>query len=326
MALQEAELMENIRAPLALNLDSDEEVVLITDTVTNERIWQSALKAARALGIDPIVCIVSKRDTPGLIPDPVKRLMLTADACILVTDTPILFGEARFEAMQNGVKMISLEGRPFEVVARRAAAADYEAIHERAVQIGDLFTEAETLRITSPLGVDLEADIRGRPGVTLSGIIQPQPGDSFFQKAHIPEGEVAVAPVEDSTSGTIVWDISMDLLGSINTPIRAQVERGSITDLAGGADTERLRAILESVEADDAWKIGELAVGLNPAVELCGNTDIHKKAAGTVHVGVGANTPSGGALSSPLHLDGVISDPTVWLDDRMLVESGDLVE
>jgi leucyl aminopeptidase (aminopeptidase T) len=53
---------------------------------------------------------------------------------------------------------------------------------------------------------------------------------------------------------------------------------------------------------------------LAAASELVGSVLLDEKAAGTVHVAIGDDASIGGDTEAPLHLDGIIREPTVYAD------------
>ena len=50
-----------------------------------------------------------------------------------------------------------------------------------------------------------------------------------------------------------------------------------------------------------------------------------EKVLGTVHIASGNNRGFGGNVDVPIHLDGMIIDPTVTIDGVMVMEKGILV-
>ena len=50
-----------------------------------------------------------------------------------------------------------------------------------------------------------------------------------------------------------------------------------------------------------------------------------EKVLGTVHIAFGNNRGFGGNVDVPIHLDGMIIDPTVTIDGVMVMEKGILV-
>jgi len=50
-----------------------------------------------------------------------------------------------------------------------------------------------------------------------------------------------------------------------------------------------------------------------------------EKVMGTIHIAFGDNKSMGGSVRVASHLDGLVKNPTVWFDDRKIMESGKLL-
>jgi leucyl aminopeptidase (aminopeptidase T) len=48
--------------------------------------------------------------------------------------------------------------------------------------------------------------------------------------------------------------------------------------------------------------------------DLVGSVLLDEKAAGTVHMAIGDDHGIGGDVEAPIHLDGILTDPTVFVD------------
>jgi len=46
---------------------------------------------------------------------------------------------------------------------------------------------------------------------------------------------------------------------------------------------------------------------------------------GTIHIAFGDNKSMGGSVRVASHLDGLVKRPTVWFDDRIVMEDGRLL-
>jgi leucyl aminopeptidase (aminopeptidase T) len=68
-----------------------------------------------------------------------------------------------------------------------------------------------------------------------------------------------------------------------------------------------------------AYNLAELGIGTNVAVtELVGSVLLDEKAAGTVHLAIGDDHGIGGDVEAPIHLDGVLTEPTVFADGQQI--------
>jgi leucyl aminopeptidase (aminopeptidase T) len=50
-----------------------------------------------------------------------------------------------------------------------------------------------------------------------------------------------------------------------------------------------------------------------------------EKVLGTVHIALGDNKTMGGKVHVPIHLDGVIKQPNVYFDNKLIMEKGKLL-
>ena len=160
--------------------------------------------------------------------------------------------------------------------------------------------------------------VKGREGLSLGGITT---GPGTFTS--LPSGEAAIAPLEGTTQGKIIIDFSMDGIGLLSQPIHLEVRKGKVIFIQGGKEAPKLRKLLEGDE--NALNIAEFAIGTNPKSRMKGNMAEDKILRGCVHVAVGDNHTIGGKLESKVHLDGVILNPTVEIDDHLIVNQGKLL-
>jgi len=98
---------------------------------------------------------------------------------------------------------------------------------------------------------------------------------------------------------------------------------GRAVSIQGGKEAQELRKLLEVDE--NAFNIAEFAIGTNPKSRMKGNMAEDKILRGCVHVAVGDNHAIGGKMQSNVHLDGVILNPTVEIDARVIVKKGMLL-
>ena len=66
-------------------------------------------------------------------------------------------------------------------------------------------------------------------------------------------------------------------------------------------------------------------IGTNDSAKLSGLLLEDEKVMGTVHIALGNNVTMGGTFNVPIHLDGVIKKPTVYLDNKPLMKDGKLL-
>jgi leucyl aminopeptidase (aminopeptidase T) len=198
-------------------------------------------------------------------------------------------------------------------------SADYQQIAALSSALADRLQGTTSIHITTALGTNLHLSAAGRAWSSDTGLFR---GPGW---GNIPAGEVFVAPVEDSADGVLVIDASLPGL-ALTEPVRVVFERGRVVAIDGGAGAAYLEQAFKSVEGqpNSEWArvIGEFGIGTNPKARLQGNLMTDEKVLGTIHIALGRNDMWGGNNAAPLHIDGVVSQPTVHIDGELLIDNG----
>ena len=293
-----------------------ENVAVVTDPA-KRALAQGIVEHARRVGADAVLLEMSERPSNGTEPAPVvAAAMLDADVVIAPTSKSISHTAARHQASERGARIATLPGATEDMVTRMLAA-DYDSIGERCRRIASALTDGDEVRITTATGTDVTFSISGRTGISDDGDLG-RPG-AF---GNLPAGEAFIAPVEGKTNGTIVFDGSIWPIGLLDQPLIVDIENGYATGLSGPHAAE-FRSILEPF-GHDAFAVAELGIGTHDRARLGGNVLEDEKILGTIHVAFGDNHSFGGNIRVASHQDGVVLSPTVRIDDRVLIEEGDL--
>lgn len=323
MFTETAELVRNAAKPFELNANPDDEVVIVTDTAVAESVWAALFAAAHQQGLAPTLVMIPPRETHGNDPTAAAReAMLEADLCLMVTSTAITHSEAGAAAQAAGVKCIAMDEMTPEILRSGAAGADYGAMQAIAETLGDIYADGQEMRITSEHGTDVVGDIAGQTYWPIAGRIVENATQNICA---FPDGEVGVAPDEGSTNGTVVWDTTVHGIGLLEEPVRLEVTDGWVTDISGGREADSFRETLEKADRNAWYCAAEFSIGINPDAAVTGRMRTDKKVHGAVHIATGANKDLGGAIQSALHIDGTIRRPSVWIDDRQLVDHGEIL-
>jgi leucyl aminopeptidase (aminopeptidase T) len=323
MFVETAELVRNASTPLELNAEPGDEVVIVTDSEVEESVWAALYGAANERDLDPTLCVIPPRAAHGNDPtDAAREAMLEADLCVMVTSTALTHSEAGTEAQRTGVKCIAMDEMTPEILRSGAASADYEAMQGIAQTLGDIYAEGSEMRITSEHGTDVVGDIEDQTYWPIAGKVVENATQNICA---FPDGEVGVAPDEGSTQGTVVWDTTVHGIGLLDDPVELTVEDGWVTEVSGGREADQFRETLEASDQNAWYCAAEFSVGINPDAEITGRMRTDKKVEGAVHIATGANKDLGGEIESELHIDGTIRYPDVWVDDRKIVERGEIL-
>ena len=289
-----------------MNAKAGESVLIVTDSDTDILISDSLFEAATSLGCEALHLNMNPRQQHGAeLPDVVASAMKHADIIIAPTTKSLTHTRARREAQNAGSRIASMPSITVAMMTEGGILADYSMIEQRAEQmIGELAGVRE-VRITTQKGCDITLDVTGCEWMADTGICHTK-----GSATNLPAGELYVAPC--NANGTIVIDGSMGGIGVLESPLVLTIKNRRVVNI-DGAQASRLSSIL----IDDASRnVAELGIGLNPCANLIGNVLEDEKVAGTVHIAVGDNSSFGGDVVSNVHLDGIITEPTVYVDGK----------
>jgi leucyl aminopeptidase (aminopeptidase T) len=295
------------------------EIILVVTDEPLRTIGYALRQAAQDLGHEVLLIEMLPRKTNGEEPPAqVAELMARVDVVLCPTSKSLTHTDARRNASAAGARIATLPGVT-EAIMIRCMNADYHRIAERTHRLCALMEQTAVIRVESPAGTDLRLPIAGRRAHASSGLFRER-----GQSGNLPTGEAYLAPIEGQSSGVVVVDGSMAGIGLVSQAIRIVVEDGYATDITGGAQAEQLVGLLEP-HGRDARNVAEFGIGTNDRAELTGVILEDEKVMGTIHIAFGDNKSMGGSIRVASHLDGLVTHPTVWFDDRKIMEAGRLL-
>ena len=297
----------------------NEKILVITDEIKRE-IGISLHENAVRLGFESLLVEMKSGKINGEEPsDIVADLMQKYNVVFCPTAKSLTHTDARRSASAKGVRIATFPGITKEVMIR-GMNADYKKISALTVKLQKILETGNEIRVTATAGTDITFSIAGRKAYASKGLFHAS-GES----GNLPTGEAFLAPVEGSSNGVFVVDGSMAGLGLIkNANIKIEVENGYATKITGGTLAKKLKVMLDKV-GKDARNIAEFGIGTNDSAKLSGVLLEDEKVMGTIHIALGNNVSMGGSVNVPIHLDGVVKKPTVWMDSKMLMKDGKLL-
>ncbi|MCU4802537.1 aminopeptidase [Halobacteria archaeon HArc-gm2] len=240
-------------------------------------------------------------------PEPVAAAMASADVVLAPTTKSVTHTRARSDATDAGARVATLPGIT-DAVFLMGLDADYEAIAQHCRDVLAQVEDADEIRVTSPQGTDITFEPGSREWRLDTGIVH-----EAGSMSNLPAGEVFLSP--ETANGTFVVDGTMMPYGALEgRQLRFDVEDGYVTDISDDRVREEIEEAAEEV-GDAAYNLAELGIGTNVAVEeLVGSVLLDEKAGGTVHIAIGDDHAIGGDTDAPIHLDGILTKPTVFAD------------
>jgi len=296
-----------------------EKILVITDEQKREigfYLYENALRLGhKALYVE----MKSGKQNGEEPPDEIAELMQKFDVVFCPTAKSLTHTNARRAASAKGVRVATFPGITEEVMIR-GMNADYKKIAALSIKLKKILEKGKRIKVTAPAGTDISFGIAGRTAIASKGLFHKK-GES----GNLPTGETFLAPIEGTANGVFVVDGSMAGLGLIkNAGIKIEVKDGFATKITGGKLASELKLMLDGV-GKMARNIAEFGIGTNDSAKLSGILLEDEKVMGTVHIALGNNVSMGGSVNVPLHLDGVIKQPTVYMDDKLLMKDGKLL-
>jgi aminopeptidase len=301
-----------------MGVQPGERVLVVTDAPLRT-IGYSIFEAARSLGNDALLVEMPPRRTNGEEPPAeVAALMADFDVVLCPTSKSLTHTDSRRHASAKGVRVATLPGVTEEVMVR-CMNADYHEIAARTSRICGLMRTTNAIRVKAPAGTDITLPVEGREAHASSGVFRDR-----GMWGNLPTGEAYLAPLEGRSRGVVVVDGSMASVGMVDRPIRITVEDGYAAEISGGESARKLIALLEP-HGQDGRTVAEFGIGTNDKAMLTGVILEDEKVMGTIHIAFGDNKSMGGTVRVASHLDGLVKRPTVWFDDRLVMEDGTLL-
>ena len=143
-------------------------------------------------------------------------------------------------------------------------------------------------------------------------------------------GQLNVVPRFDSINGTIVFDGALTpQFQLLKEPIKLTVEQGKILKIEGGKEAVQFKKWLSSFDDPNMFRMAHIAYGFNPGAKLTGNIVEDERVWGCTEWGIGYVSPLDAppdGINAKSHTDGICLNSSVWLDDRQILNDGEVVD
>jgi leucyl aminopeptidase (aminopeptidase T) len=305
-----------------LAVAAGEEVVLLADEGTDQEVVSGLLNGIAERGATPLVARMPSPVLPGAEPPAaVAAMMRESSAIIELTSLFIGSSAARRAATGAGARYLAMPGVRLNTFRPAGPlAVDFERLRIDAEKVGAAWDRATTFRLTSRGGTDLRGSVEDRPGRVLHGMAR-EPGAYMAP----PDVESGTAPVEGTANGVVVIDADLLFMGEgpLDEPVVLHIDHGRLTGIEGAA-RGRLTSMLERCRDDRMSNIAEVSVAFNPAGTVCSVPMETESSLGSAHIALGNSIAYGGRVDAIAHLDCVMRDAVLELDDKIVIAEGTL--
>jgi len=295
-----------------LALQAGETFLVVCDEAKQE-LAKAVFEAGKQLGAEAMLSVMQEREKSGQEPPaPIAEAMARSQVVICITRHSLTHTQARKKAAAAGARLATMPGITEDMFLEGAISADYGKVKELTEQVTELLTNGKQVRIEKA-GYALTFSIENRQGIPSTGVYV-NPGES----GNLPSGEAYIAPVEGTANGRILIDGSVAGIGKLDSPLLLTVEQGRIVS-AEGKDAQ---ALLNILGEGDGRLLCEFGIGTNDKARITGVVLEDEKVYGTIHVAFGSNDTFGGTIKAGVHIDGVVKQPDVWIDDVQILVKG----
>jgi 2,5-dihydroxypyridine 5,6-dioxygenase len=299
-----------------------EKVFVVTDFDTFPEA-QLIAEHAIAVGANVTIGIMSQRELDGQEPEStIAGGMKEAEVVLMAVRKSLAHTNASRIAREAGARVLSLTAISMELMASPAFKADFKKAAPLCEKFSDIFTNGETLTITSKEGTNFTTSIKGRKGNAHKCLVEKS-----GQFSAAPNVEANFSPVEKTSNGIFVADASIPYLGigALTSPATFVIKDGAVVEVRGGFEAKKIERIWKEQNDPNVYNIAQVSVGLNPEVpEAIGSLGCNydEGAFGTMHIGIGTSTNLGGTVKATTHFDAVMSRPTLVVDGKTLIQDG----
>jgi leucyl aminopeptidase (aminopeptidase T) len=315
---------------------SGEKVVIITDRATRH-LAEALERQAAAVGAEPTLFVMEEfgpRPDDGKSPLPFPAAIGAAIAkaqasFYIAAGKPgelASFRKPMLDAVaKHGLRHGHMPGFT-EMMMSQGMASDYLKIQEICRKVYDVVSKARSIRVTTPAGTDVTAEFSPkRKWIISDGNIRPE------KWCNLPDGEVYTSPV--TAEGRVVvdgclGDFFTEKYGDLGaTPLTYDLKAGRCVKGGVRCANAQLQAEFEAYTFgtdENSDRVGEFAIGTNIGLtKLIGNLLQDEKFPG-IHIALGDPYPdkTGADYASKAHNDGVLRNPTIAVDGRILMKDG----
>lgn len=295
-------------------------IIFITDET--KRAEAAAFEAAaKKFGAEPtMIELLSHEVQEGHCIETLRPQLGEADAIVGATNYSFITTDAVNYALSKGAQFLSMPmstNNGESLLEQEFLRMDPDEASRIGMPMLWKMRGASKIRVTTDLGTDLIFDVHDRvPGIFHGSLWEPGKCSSSSFEVYIP-------PVEFRTRGTLVLDGSMGYIGLVKKPLKITFEHGYITEIEDTEDGRKLKDYFDSFHDYEMYCAAEFGIGLNKVSKCVGRSYIEDESTyGTFHIGFGRNLALGGSHNAAGHFDLVTHNPTIWVDDRMIMKLG----
>jgi len=315
-----------------------EEVLITVDARTPLDIAEAFMNAAYAVGAHPSIVTIPMPPLSGKgaypITNPSPSVSSAVENTDILFDFAICYAPCILKLLSSGKRCCVLgPGEDLdEILVRTVGSVDLQRLKGEAQRLAEIWTKASSAKITSENGSGVQMDIRDAYGIAWDGFVLPESKERWVPLPPAVPGIVDYVPAE----GKIVVDGFLEFNGDWHIPrqtVVVYIKNGKVSKIEGGSDAKDLQKYLSSFN-DPSVYLGpvHMNIGTNPNAKLTPTQELERYR-GSLSIAFGDNSFLSQLLprpkmrevvQSPTHWDVQILKPTLFLDEELVIENGEI--
>jgi aminopeptidase len=200
---------------------------------------------------------------------------------------------------EEDARAMGLSFKKLESIFWRTMDVDFSKLFKFNERLVKKLKNTEKIRITGKR-TDLEFSVKGREFLNGSGVVE----EEKMGYMNLPDGEIYIAPVENSANGEIYFDLPcMWHYGKQVEGVWFKFKNGKVIKYRIEKGLKDFEDVIKNASGKKTT-IAELGIGTNPNAKITGGmTIVDEKVKGTIHMAIGDNKLFGGKSESTIHWD-----------------------
>ena len=310
-----------------MDIRRGENVLIVCDPTTGE-IGQALHKSATERSDRVLLIVMPKGRHHGEEPpSPVANLMKQQQIVIAPTKYSLTHTRAIRAALKDGARVATMPGMTEQMFVSGGMTADFNQIKKGMSDLSSTLRRKRLIHVKDSNGTDVEFEVSWKDWNLDDNGICNRPR----MITNLPAGKVFVLPKEGTMNGTVVIDGTWEST-LLDEPLELIIENGIVIDIKGDSTAAQIRqqfgeaaTRLRSKDRELVWTVAEFGFGMNPNAQLTGHVLEDEKQLGTCYFSIGDNTSLGGSAAVGIHIPGVVTKPSVWLDDTQIIDDGKFI-
>ena len=322
-------------------IKKDEKIIVLTETISREinfQLLEAALKQTdltfthidiptKPYKLEPIIKSTGASNILDGENQYISKLK-KSDIIFDLSKEGLMHSKQTKEILSNGTRIMNISDEHPEILSRLKPEKKLKNLVKDAVA---KCRNASYMRITSDAGTDLKINMKKTNTVGVWGWTD-RPGTL----AHWPGGLVVSFPNSSCVNGRLVFqsgDINLTFKKYFDTEVVFDIENDFITKISGnGSDKKLIEKYLNSFGDKNAYATSHVGWGLNnksryEALTMYDKSDLNgtelRALSGCFLYSIGANEFANRYTDG--HFDLPMMDCTIYLDEEMVVNKGEVI-